>query len=145
MAPEILQGGPQTLKVDIWSLFVTVAYTLNANGYRDRQIDTRGGLITAALAAADDPQMARIKEMATVDPEKRASAAQMLVKNYDGAGLSTPRGEVPDLHDSSRGQEPRRVKKARGVPKLIGLLNAQNRVQKRHHFVQTTIKPHRLR
>ncbi|KAL8652677.1 MAG: hypothetical protein Q9210_002540 [Variospora velana] len=145
MAPEILQGGPQTSKVDTWSLFVTVAYTLNANGYRDRQIDTRGGLITAALAAADDPQMARIKEMAIVDPEKRASAAQMLVKNYNGAGLSTPRGKVPDLHDSSRGQEPRRVRKFRGVFKPMEPLNAQNRVQKRHYFVQTTIKPLRLR
>lgn len=145
MAPEILQGGRQTSKVDTWSLFVTVAYTLNARGYRDQQIDTYGGLITAALAAAHDPQMARIKEMAIVDPEKRASAAQMLVKNYDGAGLSTPRGNIPDLHDSSQGQEPRPMRKHRGVSKPMKPLNARNRVQKRHHLIHTTLNPSRFR
>jgi hypothetical protein len=30
-----------------------------------------------------------------VDPVERASAAQMLVKHFDGAGLSTPRNQVP--------------------------------------------------
>ncbi|KAJ8127106.1 hypothetical protein O1611_g6530 [Lasiodiplodia mahajangana] len=35
--------------------------------------------------------------MAKVDPEERASAAQMLVKLYDGNGLSTPREQVRPL------------------------------------------------
>jgi hypothetical protein len=35
--------------------------------------------------------------MAIVDPERCASAAQMLVKCYNGVGLSTPRNQVPAL------------------------------------------------
>jgi len=38
--------------------------------------------------------------MARVDPEERASAAQMLLKHFDGAGLSTPRNLVPALTTS---------------------------------------------
>jgi predicted protein tyrosine phosphatase len=41
--------------------------------------------------------MSKIQEMAIVDPERRASAAQMLVKCYNGVGLSTPRNQVPAL------------------------------------------------
>ena len=41
--------------------------------------------------------MSRIQEMAIVNPERRASAAQMLVKCYNGVGLSTPRNQVPAL------------------------------------------------
>ncbi|KAL8993940.1 MAG: hypothetical protein Q9188_007201 [Gyalolechia gomerana] len=157
MAPEILdcRGSRQTSKVDTWSLFVTVAYTLNAKGYRDRQINSRDEAIKAALAAASDPEMTRIKEMAIVDPEKRASAAQMLVKNYDGVGLSTPRENIPDLPVFGRcAIQPRRARragvqnpreplaqlKARGVYKPLVPLNAQNRVQKRHSCFQTTLK-----
>lgn len=35
--------------------------------------------------------------MAIVDPARRASAAQMLVKCYNGEGLSTPGNQVPAL------------------------------------------------
>jgi len=38
--------------------------------------------------------MSRIQEMAIVNLERRASAAQMLVKCYNGVGLSTPRNQV---------------------------------------------------
>jgi hypothetical protein len=38
--------------------------------------------------------------MAIVNPEERASTAQMLVKYFDGAGLSTPRNQVPALTSS---------------------------------------------
>ena len=41
--------------------------------------------------------MSRIQEMAIIDLERRASAAQMLVKCYNGVGLSTPRNQVPAL------------------------------------------------
>ncbi|KAI1076886.1 hypothetical protein F5B20DRAFT_583836 [Whalleya microplaca] len=35
--------------------------------------------------------------MAMVNPEERASAAQMLVKFFDGDGLTTPRARVPPI------------------------------------------------
>jgi len=44
--------------------------------------------------------MSQIREMAIFNPEKRASAAQMLVKCFNGEGLSTPRNQVPALNSS---------------------------------------------
>jgi hypothetical protein len=41
--------------------------------------------------------VSKIREMEIVNPEERASAAQMLVKYYNGIGLSTPRNQVPAL------------------------------------------------
>src|SRR5450432_4276928 len=38
--------------------------------------------------------------MAIVNPERRASATQMLVKCYNGVGLSTPRNQDPALTSS---------------------------------------------
>lgn len=42
--------------------------------------------------------VSKIREMAV--PKKRASAAQMLVKYYNGVGLSTPRNQAPALISS---------------------------------------------
>ena len=52
-----------------------------------------GGL----FAASNVDMVSKIREMAIVNPEERASAAQMLVKYYDGIRLSTPRNQVPTL------------------------------------------------
>jgi hypothetical protein len=38
--------------------------------------------------------------MAIANPEERAYAAQMLVKYFNGVGLSTPRNQVPALTSS---------------------------------------------
>ncbi|KAG9232394.1 hypothetical protein BJ875DRAFT_466998 [Amylocarpus encephaloides] len=48
--------------------------------------------------ASNVDSVSKIREMAIVNPEERASAAQMLVKYFDGAGLSTPRNQVPVLN-----------------------------------------------
>ncbi|KAI9849327.1 MAG: hypothetical protein M1837_004787 [Sclerophora amabilis] len=97
-APEIVawKCPPQSPKVDIWSLFVTLAYSVNVNNFRE---DHEPGpeLIEAVLAAAQDPSFAGIKEMAVIDPNLRASAAQMLLRLYGGKGLSTPRDKVTPL------------------------------------------------
>lgn len=47
--------------------------------------------------ASNVDSVSKIREMAIVNPEERASAAQILVKYFDGAGLSTPRNQVPAL------------------------------------------------
>ncbi|KAH8588766.1 kinase-like domain-containing protein [Bisporella sp. PMI_857] len=72
MGPEMFREGNQTHKVDVWSLFVTMLWILDAGGFRQKSIS-------------------KIWEMAIVNPDERASAAQMLVKYFNGVGLSTPR------------------------------------------------------
>jgi hypothetical protein len=52
-------------------------------------------------AASNVDSVSKSRKMAIVNPEERASAAQMLVKHFDGAGLSTPRNQVPALTTSA--------------------------------------------
>jgi serine/threonine protein kinase len=100
MPPEMLQEGNQTHKVDVWSLFVTMLWVLDAGKFRQRsnQFKTVAEVQRAVLSAASNvDSVSKIRGMAIVNPEERASAAQMLVKYFDGAGLSTPRNQVPAL------------------------------------------------
>lgn len=106
MAPEMFQGCQQTHKVDIWAFFVTIMWTLDvgefrqlvrkAKSYRDVE-EIRKGILSGALKHG----LTNIQEMAIEDPVKRASAAQMLVKCFNGEGLSTPRNKIPDLNQSA--------------------------------------------
>ena len=101
MAPDISlnQGIQQTSKVDVWSLFVTLAVATDASGYHQKAqqklLLTPDSRIHAAREAAKE--LHKLEEMARPNPEERASAAQMLVKLWDGRGLTTPREMVPDL------------------------------------------------
>ncbi|EGC46549.1 CAMK family protein kinase [Histoplasma capsulatum var. duboisii H88] len=99
MAPEFYQKKEQTHKVDVWALFVTMLWTLDT-GFRQmcKSHNSVGEIQKAvSLAASQSPTVALIKEMAIVDAENRASAAQMLLKHYKGEGLSTPQNQVPAL------------------------------------------------
>jgi hypothetical protein len=53
--------------------------------------------VIQATASADDSGMSVVREVARTSPLERASAAQMLVKRFDGEGLSTPRHHVPPI------------------------------------------------
>lgn len=98
MAPEVRQCEPQTAKVDVWSLFVTMLWTLDVNGFRQtRFANYTDAQVAVSLAASNAKTVSPIKEMAIINPEKRASAAQMLVKCFNGEGLSTKRTRVPPL------------------------------------------------
>ncbi|KAL2168730.1 hypothetical protein VTG60DRAFT_6901 [Thermothelomyces hinnuleus] len=81
MAPEIVLGGKQTPKADIWSLFVTILWMMDVGGFR--------GL---GFPAYED--LSRARAMARSDPDVRASAAQMLARCFDGVGLTAPIGQV---------------------------------------------------
>ncbi|EGC44450.1 STE family protein kinase [Histoplasma capsulatum var. duboisii H88] len=96
-APEMQSqaGARQTCKVDIWSLFVTVAFALNVNQYMSRMLNLPAECVEVALQAARAPELQTIQDMTEIDPSKRPSAAQMLVKCYNGQGLTTPRNEIP--------------------------------------------------
>lgn len=99
MAPEIIQQGSQTPKVDIWSLYVTILWTLDVKGFRDgwRTLQGYDDIQRAILLASKADSVSIVQEMARPDPEKRASAAQMLIKLFGGRGLTTPRGQIPPL------------------------------------------------
>ncbi|KAJ8062011.1 hypothetical protein OCU04_009793 [Sclerotinia nivalis] len=100
MAPEMLHGGAQTHKVDVWSLFVTMLWILDAGGLRQKcnEFTHVSEVQRAVLFIASNPgPISSIREMAIINSVERASAAQMLVKHFDGAGLSTPRNQVPAL------------------------------------------------
>lgn len=102
MAPEMFRKGGQTSKLDVWSLFVTMMWTLDAGGFRQgwHQFKSIEDAQEAVLVAATEGNLSKIQEMAIVNPEERASAAQMLVKCYNGVGLTTPRTRVPALTSS---------------------------------------------
>ncbi|ROW08765.1 hypothetical protein VPNG_06404 [Cytospora leucostoma] len=104
MAPEMFREdmglGSQTHKVDIWSLYVTMVWTLDIEGFREasgrfKSITECQNAISSIASGAQAVEC--IEPMARKDPEKRASAAQMLVELFGGRGLSTPRAMVPCL------------------------------------------------
>ncbi|KAH0566163.1 hypothetical protein GP486_000445 [Trichoglossum hirsutum] len=103
MAPETLRGEEQTHKGDVWSLFVTVMWAQDVKDFRQNQSQLTLNEIREAVlyAASNEEGVSGYKEMAIINPEERASAAQMLVKCFGGKGLSTPRQNVPALPNSS--------------------------------------------
>lgn len=100
MAPEMFENGRQSPKLDVWSLYVTVLWTLDAGGFRkaSEKFNTINDAREAILHVASKVDIvSNISEMARINPDERASAAQMLVKCFNGEGLSTPRAKVPRL------------------------------------------------
>lgn len=96
MAPEMFLKGQQSSKVDVWSLFVTMLWTLDVRDFRHcfYRFKTSEDVWNAILLASKMDKLSNIQEMAIVSPERRASAAQMLVRLYRGEGLSTPQDRV---------------------------------------------------
>ncbi|KAJ4321577.1 hypothetical protein N0V84_005248 [Fusarium piperis] len=97
MAPEILHRAKQTHKADIWSLFVTMLWTLDIKGFRQASASAQNLPQVQTEISSRIPTLRVIQDMAREDPDERASAAQMLVKCFDGRGLVTPRNQVPPL------------------------------------------------
>lgn len=101
MAPEIYQERrPQLCKADVWSLFVTMMWVLDVGGFRRNiwVMQSRRQILESVLRSARRETFATsIREMAIEDPRRRASAAQMLMKNFDGWGLTTPRDQILPL------------------------------------------------
>ncbi|KAF2793598.1 calcium/calmodulin-dependent protein kinase [Melanomma pulvis-pyrius CBS 109.77] len=119
MAPEVFSSleTSQTSKMDVWSLFVTQAYAMNVGGFRGKPSNTTGLKIRAVQEAANDPMFRFIQDMAIVDPERRASAAEMLEKLYNGEGRSTPRNaclnSARGVDTSAVGPRKQRTKQSR--------------------------------
>lgn len=91
MAPELTlnPGWPQTTKIDIWSLFVTLAYALDAAGFRGKPLGSVEQRIKAIKEAANDYRFQPIQSMAIENPNDRATAGDMLDKVFQGRGRTT--------------------------------------------------------
>ncbi|KAF2176607.1 kinase-like protein [Zopfia rhizophila CBS 207.26] len=154
MAPEFYQQGEQTYKVDVWSLFVTMLWLLDVRAFRQtwKQFKSPREVHEVVLfAASSEDIVSKIREMAIVNPEERASAAQMLVKCFNGVGLSTPQNQVPALNTSPAIAETRELvpapvplttKTAQKLPKgmqknrNIFAAATQHRVEKARYSLQ---------
>ena len=93
MAPEMWQIQRQTDKVDVWSLYVTIIWTLDVDGFRTKahNFTTYGEIRDAVCVASADSQVSNIREMGIINPEERASATQILDKLFGGARRSAPK------------------------------------------------------
>ncbi|OAT02253.1 uncharacterized protein BDCG_17464 [Blastomyces dermatitidis ER-3] len=78
-----------------------LAVALNVNQYGSKMLSSHAECVAFALQTASAPELQTIKDMTEIDPSKRPSAAQMLVKCYNGRGLTTPRNEVPNYPKES--------------------------------------------
>lgn len=107
MAPEISSGAHgQTPKADIWSLFMVLIWMYDFRAFRR---DAYAGRFTVSTllqvareAAAPGQHLAQLGEMARPNPEKRASAAQMMLK----LGLFS---QEPRAILCSHSKDPRRI------------------------------------
>lgn len=107
MAPEISSARRgQTPKADIWSLFMVLIWMYDFKAFRRDAYAGRFSvsalLQVARDAAAPGQNLAQLGEMARPDPEKRASAAQMMLKL--GLFAQEPRAIL-----CSHGKDPRRI------------------------------------
>lgn len=100
-APDVYGDKPQTPKADVWSLLVTMLWLLDTNEFRQYMVDegvrSRGEEVQHICALATSSGLPSLRAMARADPERRASAAQLLVRYFNEVGLSTPAGSVPPI------------------------------------------------
>ncbi|KAI1762461.1 kinase-like protein [Hypoxylon sp. FL1150] len=118
MAPEIFYGDAEiSSKIDMWSLYMTVLCITNTEAWSAQRESPRvsddyesnredalksfenvklGYMKVLYLSQRAFKPYIEIQEMARINPERRASAAQMLAKCYGGRGLTT-RSTIPAI------------------------------------------------
>lgn len=117
LAPEVRARQPQTPKMDVWSLFATVAVIHPRIDFPGSDVRTQEDIAPALRAvAANIPALA---PMARIHPTHRASAAQMLVKLFDGQGLTTPRSSIPEIAPDYPEPEPERIAPESSFSQLV--------------------------
>ncbi|XWX00643.1 hypothetical protein V2A60_008664 [Cordyceps javanica] len=99
MAPEVFYHEKQTVAVDMWSLLMTVLRTLDLANYRSRKFHDYPSFLKWVVFTISNHWdfLGGVHELAVIDSRKRATAAQMLVKNFQGDGLTTAKQKVPEL------------------------------------------------
>ncbi|KAL1614355.1 hypothetical protein SLS56_012122 [Neofusicoccum ribis] len=110
MAPEIManNGIMQTPKVDVWSLYVVIVQVLNVRGFHDKTKEFKEGrdIFMALEEAYQDDIVAPLRPMAHIDPEQRASAAEMLDALFNGVGRAILRNTSTDISMADRDSMP---------------------------------------
>lgn len=118
MAPEVFYGDAEiSTKIDIWSLYMTLLCMTNRKAWSIQEEPPRandGGGPTREdvlnsyervrigykevwlLSRLEFMPYLEIQDMARINPKIRASAAQMLARNYNGRGLTT-RSSIPAI------------------------------------------------
>ena len=105
MAPEILRlrtasdadglvQTQQSPKVDVWSLFVTIAYARNVCNYRDRSLNDSNDILLATREACAESWMSQYSDMVIEDPFRRASAFDILQRSFEGVGIANRNGDI---------------------------------------------------
>ncbi|KAJ6442565.1 monooxygenase [Purpureocillium lavendulum] len=121
MAPEVFDstagGYMQSARSDMWSLFVTIIWTLNLNDFRRAAASLTGSCHSRTamekcwrLVWATSHKIPAWQPMCEVDPERRPSAAELLFRHFEGKGLLTPQRRIPWVKVSPPAEE------ARGKP-----------------------------
>lgn len=96
MAPEVSNSSHrQSPKLDVWSLFVTIASVTSAAKFNPYKYSDHDGVHAGVRLAAE--RLWQLEPMAREDQDLRASAAQMLVKLYNANGLTTPRNQISTI------------------------------------------------
>ncbi|UNI23040.1 hypothetical protein JDV02_008883 [Purpureocillium takamizusanense] len=104
MAPEVLgvTQFEQSSRSDIWSLLVTIIWTLDQDGFRKASHALPGPWNAPSgmeqcwkLVQATSHGLPKWNAMCNIDPSQRPSAAELLCSNYNGQGLVTPRRRIP--------------------------------------------------
>lgn len=62
-------------------------------------------IVGAALDAARTDRMHHLKDMAEIEPDKRASSSQMLLRHYNGIGRTMPLEQVETITSAKHTQE----------------------------------------
>ena len=91
MAPEVLSKGRQTAKMDIWSLFATIVWILNAGKFRTQLRSRRiANIVKRLVEIASMPQLEKIRRMAEIHPDRRPSSQELLVASELAISLKLP-------------------------------------------------------
>jgi len=91
-APELQQHGTQTAALDIWSLFVTMLWTLDIGHFKMAMNPSSVAEHLATIQrCAQHPDVKQICDMVDIDPSLRPSAEALLIRLYNGEGRTLPR------------------------------------------------------
>ncbi|OAQ61561.1 protein kinase, catalytic domain-containing protein [Pochonia chlamydosporia 170] len=98
-APELYPGvsgidAPQSHKMDVWSLVATLVAVHPATDFPPKTPTSYAVILRTLVRYASE---SIFEPMGRENPARRASAAQMLVKLFDGRGLTTPLSRVPPI------------------------------------------------
>ncbi|USP82329.1 uncharacterized protein yc1106_09603 [Curvularia clavata] len=85
----------QSPKLDIWSLFACMVAVLTRLEQFPPYTSDYGVVLSVLIARV--PTVPKLEPMARLHPDRRASAAQMLVLLFEGKGLTTPRSKLVRL------------------------------------------------